>query len=486
MDTQDQSQSGRSLLSELLEAPGLNSEKPTDRRAFTELLEGILKQQTRTTAKIAIEKVDDLIVALDQKLSDQVNELMASAPVKALETTWRGAKYLVDAVDFRENIRLELVNASKQDLQEDFDNAPEVVESGLYRTLYREALGVYGGKPYGVVCSTHDFGPGSEDVSLLKSCAAVAAMSHVPLLSNASAAMFGKDSFQDIPDLKDMQSHFEDPRYATWNDFRLSEDARYVGLCVPRFLLRAPYGSRESELSVKGFDFGEDVIDQHERYLWAPASLALTANIASSFAKYRWCPNIIGPQAGGAVDGLPLHQYDQDGETKTVNPCEAPIEMRKEFEFSQQGFIPLVHKQGTTRAVFFSANSTQKPKVFPKTEEGLNAQRNFMLGTRLPYMFVITRLSHYIKAIVTEKIGKNMESADLERELKDWLRQYVADMDNPHPDIRAKRPLRQASVTVEEVPGQVGWYRCDLKLRPHFKFEGASFELSLVGKIDKK
>jgi type VI secretion system protein ImpC len=297
--------------------------------------------------------------------------------------------------------------------------------------------------------------------------------------------MFGQQSFADIPKIRDMQSHFEDPRYATWNDFRGTEDARYVGLCVPRFLVRAPYGSRESELSVKDFNFSEDVIDQHDRYVWVPASLALTANIASSFAKYRWCPNIIGPQAGGAVDGLPLHQYEQDGELKTVNPCEAPIEMRKEYEFSQQGFIPLVHKQGSTRGVFFSANSAQRPKVFPKTPEGLAAQRNFMLGTRLPYMFVVTRLSHYIKAIVTEKIGKNMEAADLQRELSDWLRQYVTDMDNPHPDIRAQRPLRQAKVIVEEVPGQVGWYRCDLKLRPHFKFEGASFELSLVGKIDK-
>lgn len=475
---------GATLLYELLEVGRLDTEHATT-AGFSQLLTSLLSEPD-ATQRVAKEKVDLLIADIDRRLTAQVNEIMAEPSVKSLETSWRSIKYLVDSIDFREKIRLELLNASKEDLLDDFRNATETVETGLYSTVYKNAIGVYGGKPYGVICSTYDFGPGAEDIELLRSCSAVAAMSHAPFLTNTTPGMFGKNSFQEIPQLRDMESIFEHPRYAQWHSFRESEDARYVGVCLPRFLLRAPYGARESELSVKDFDFSEDVIDQHERYLWGPASVALTSRIADAFARYRWCPNIIGPQAGGAIENLPLHQYRQDGEFKTKDPCEAPIEYRKEYEFAEQGFIPLVPKQGTNAAVFFSANSAQKPKVFPATPEGLEAQRNFMLGTRLPYMFVITRLSHYLKAIVAEKIGKNIERKDLQKELNDWIRQYISAMEDPHPDIRAKRPLKGAEIEVEDVPGQVGWYRCNIKVRPHMKFEGASFELSLVGRLDNE
>jgi type VI secretion system protein ImpC len=255
---------------------------------------------------------------------------------------------------------------------------------------------------------------------------------------------------------------------------------------MPRFMLRAPYGSRESEIRVREFDFSEDVIDHHERYLWGPASLTLAAKIADSFAKYRWCPNIIGPLGGGAVYNLPLHQYHQGGELRTKNPCEAAIEDRKEFEFAEQGFCALIPRKDSNNAAFFSANSVQRPKVFQRTDEGLAAQRNFMLGTRLPYMFVTTRLAHYLKVLQREQIGTWKSQSDLERELNTWIRQYVSNMPDPPPEVRSRKPLREARVLVEEVPGQVGWYRCNLRVVPHLKYEGAAFELSLVGKLDKE
>jgi type VI secretion system protein ImpC len=298
--------------------------------------------------------------------------------------------------------------------------------------------------------------------------------------------MFGKTSFTEIPQLKDLQSIFEGPRYARWDAFRDSENSRYVGMCMPRFMLRAPYGKGESELRVRAFDFSEDVIDQHENYVWGAASLTLTARIADSFAKHRWCPNIIGPLGGGAVHDLPLHQYHQGGELKTKNPCEAPIEDRKEFEFAEQGFISLIPRKDSNNAAFFSANSVQRPKTFPKTPEGEAAQVNFTLGTRLPYMFVVTRLAHYLKVLQREQIGTWKSRSDLERELNDWIRQYVSDMPDPPASTRSRKPMRKASIVVEEVPGQVGWYRCNLKVTPHIKYEGASFELSLVGKLDKE
>ena len=478
---------GGSLLAELLDEGKLSLDSKASRQGLGDLLSSLLREpETSTNKKVAGDRIDALIKDIDRRLTAQVNAIMHAPAVKALETAWRGAKYLVDEIEFRENVRLELMNATKDDLLADFRDAPEVTHTGLYRTVYKEALGVFGGKPYGVMCSTFDFGPGAEDIELLRGCAQVGAIAHVPFLANVGASMFGKESFAEIPQLKDLAAMFEHPRYQAWNAFRDSEDARYVGLCMPRFMLRAPYGSRESELKVRDFDFNEEVIGKHDNYLWGPASIALTAKIAASFAEYRWCPNIIGPLGGGAVHNLPLHQYEQGGELITKNPCEAAIEDRKEFEFAEQGFVALIPRKDSNNAAFFSANSVQRPKVFQRTEKGQAAQRNYMLGTRLPYMFVVTRLAHYLKVLQREQIGTWKDQSRLQRELNEWIRQYVSNMPDPPPDVRSRKPLKEAEVTVEEVPGQVGWYRCNLRIVPHLKYEGASFELSLVGKLDKE
>ena len=479
------SEATTTLLTELLDEARLDPAAEAHQSGLSRLLAELLAAPD-ATPRVASDKIDALIEGIDRRLAAQTNALLHAPAVQALESAWRGVKYLVDAIDFRENIQLELVHAQKHELLADFRDAPELTHSALYGRVYRDAIGVFGGKPYGVICSTFDFGPGAEDVELLRNVAAVSAMAHVPFLGNASPGMFGRRSFQELGQLKDLQALFEEPRYARWNALRDSEDARYLGLCLPRFLLRAPYGHRESELKVREFDFSEDVVDRHDHYLWAPASLALTARIAESFARYRWCPNIIGPLGGGSVFNLPLHQYPQGGELKTKNPCEAAIEDRKEFEFAEQGFISLIPRKGSDNAAFFSANSIQRPKTFQRTAEGQAAQRNHMLGTRLPYMFVATRLAHYLKVLQREQIGTWKSQADLERELSTWLRQYVANMPDPPPEVRSRKPLREAAVTVEEVPGQVGWYRCHLRVIPHLKYEGASFELSLVGKLDKE
>ena len=427
-----------------------------------------------------------LIADLDRRLSAQVNLLLHHPAVQHLESAWRGLKHLVDQVDFRENIRLEVVQTTKHELHQDLEDAPELTQSGLYKHLYSRAFGVLGGKPYGVVCATFDVSAGAEDLSLLQRCAAVSAMAHVPFLTNASPRMFGLASFADLSRIKDLEAAFEGPQYAKWSSFRDHEDARYVGLCAPRFLLRAPYGRRDSELTVRAFDFSEDVVDHHDRYLWGPASIALTARVAESFARYRWCPNIIGPQGGGSVHGLPLHQYEQGGEQKTRLPCETAITDRQELQLANLGFISLVLRQDSDNAAFFSASSAQRPPSFTRTPEGLAAQQSAQLGARLPYMFVITRLAHYLKVLQREQIGTWKGRADLERELTRWIRQYVADMPDPSPETRSRKPLRRARILVEDVEDQVGWYRCSLQIEPFIQFEGVSFTLSLVGKLDKQ
>jgi len=479
-------EAGGSLLEEILSETKL---KPTDdgydvgKRGVQAFITEMLAP-TRSQEKVDKSIVDAMIAEIDLRLSAQVNEILHNAAFQKLESAWRGLKFAIDRVDFRENIRVEMLNCSKDDLMADFEDAPEVPKSGLYRTVYSNEYGVFGGKPIGLMVANYDFGAGPQDIALLQKCASVAAMSHAPFIANTSPEMFGEQSFLTLPGLKDLKSLFEGPQYARWHSFRESEDARYVGLCMPRFLLRLPYG--EKTVPVKAFNFNEDVIGNHDRYLWGHASAAFATRVADSFAKYRWCPNIIGPQAGGSVENLPLHQYQAMGEVQTKIPTEILLTERREYELSEEGFIGLTFRKDADNACFFSANSVQKPKFFGQSAEGKAAETNYRLGTQLPYMFIMTRLSHYLKVLQREQIGSWKERVDLERELNTWIGQYVADMDDPAPGVRSRRPLRKAQIKVEDVEGQPGWYRCSLIVRPHFKYMGASFTLSLVGKLDKE
>ncbi len=283
--------------------------------------------------------------------------------------------------------------------------------------------------------------------------------------------------------LKDVKSIFESPKYTKWRSLRESEDARYLGLAAPRFLLRVPYDPTENP--IKSFVYHENVSQAHEHYLWGNTAFAFATRLTDSFAKYRWCPNIIGPQSGGAVEDLPVHVYESMGALQTKIPTEVLITDRKEFELAEEGFIGLTMRKGSDNAAFFSANSIQKPKVFPNTKEGKEAETNYKLGTQLPYMMIINRLAHYIKVLQREQIGSWKERQDLERELNTWLKQYVADQENPPADVRSRRPLRAAKIEVTDVEGNPGWYQVSLSVRPHFKYMGANFELSLVGRLDQ-
>jgi type VI secretion system protein ImpC len=424
-----------------------------------------------------------MIADIDKRLSKQVDEILHAPAFQQLESAWSGLKFVVDRVDFRENVKVEVLNCSKESLMEDFEDAPEVTKSGLYKLGYTAEFGQFGGKPYGAIFSNYEFGPGPQDLALLQNCAAVAAMSHAPFFGAAGPKFFGGSDYLGIPNLKDLKSIFEGPQYAKWQSFRESDDARNVGLLMPRFSLRLPYGN--DTVPAKTFQYEEQVIGEHDKYLWGNATFAFATRIADSFAKFRWCPNIIGPQSGGTVEGLQLHQYDAMGETQTKIPTEIMISERREYELSEEGFIALTYRKDSDNACFFSANSVQKAKYFGQSPEGKDAELNFRLGTQLPYLFVTNRIAHYLKVMQREQIGSWKERKDLESELNKWINQYVADMDSVTPAVRGRRPLRQAKITVEDVPGNAGWYKVDMKVRPHFKYMGAFFTLSLVGKLDK-
>jgi type VI secretion system protein ImpC len=298
-----------------------------------------------------------------------------------------------------------------------------------------------------------------------------------------SPSFFGVNDYTELPNLKDLRSIFEGPQYIKWRALRESEDARYLGLTAPRFLLRPPYDPEENP--VKAFEYREDVSASHEHYCWGNTAFALATRMTDSFAKYRWAPNIIGPASGGAVEDLPVHLYEAFGQLEQKIPTEVLVSDRKEFELAEEGFIALTMRKGSDNAAFFSANSVQKPKFFGISKEGKEAETNYKLGIQLPYMFVINRLAHYLKVLQREQIGSWKERTDLERELNTWIRQYVADQENPPAEVRSRRPLRAAQITVADVEGDPGWYKVQLMVRPHFKYMGANFELSLVGKLDQ-
>ncbi|ROV59767.1 type VI secretion system contractile sheath large subunit [Vibrio ponticus] len=427
--------------------------------------------------------VDQMLVELDKKVSAQMDEILHNEELQKMESSWRSLKLFVDRTDFRENNKVELLNVTREELLEDFEYSPEMSQSGLYKHVYSAGYGQFGGEPVGAIVGNFAFTPSSQDMKLLKFMGSLGAMAHAPFISSVAPEFFGVDSFEDLPNIKDLKSTFESPKYAKWRALRESEDARYIGLTAPRFLLRVPYSPTDNP--VKSFNYNENVSSNHDHYLWGNTAFAFATRLTDSFAKYRWCPNIIGPQSGGAVDDLPVHVYESLGALQNKIPTEVLITDRKEFELADEGFIALTMRKGSDNAAFFSANSIQKPKVFPNTKEGKQAEVNYKLGTQIPYMMIINRLAHYLKVLQREQIGSWKERQDLERELNTWIKQFVADQENPPADVRSRRPLRSARVEVADVEGNPGWYQVSLAVRPHFKYMGANFELSLVGRLDQ-
>jgi type VI secretion system protein ImpC len=475
-----------SLLDQIMEQTRL---EPTQegyavaRQGVAEFISEMLRSTDRESP-VNKRLVDQMVAELDHKIGQQMDAILHHPDVQQLESAWRGLSLLVDRTDFRENIKIEFIHITKDELLDDFEASADVTQSGFYKHVYSSGYGQFGGEPIAAVIGNYYFGPSTPDMKLLNYVASVGAMAHAPFIAAAAPQFFGVEGFQELPNLKEVKDIFDGPRYAKWRALRESEDSRYLGLAMPRFLLRQPYDPLDNP--ARTFQYTERVQASHENYLWGNAAYLMATRITDSFAKYRWCPNIIGPQSGGAVEDLPVHLYEALGQVQAKIPTEVLVTDRREFELAEEGFIPLTMRKDSDNAAFFSANSVQKPKAFPKTKEGQQAQTNYRLGTQLPYMFIINRLAHYIKVLQREQIGSWKERQDLERELNSWLKQYVADQENPPSDVRSRRPLRAAKVEVSDVAGDAGWYQVSMAVRPHFKYMGANFELSLVGRLDKE
>lgn len=453
------------------------------KRGVAEFISAIVKSDNAED-KINKFALDEMIAHIDTLLSQQMDAILHHKDFQKLESTWRGLRFLVERTDFNENIKINLFDATKEEILEDFENNLDITQSTIYKNIYSAEYGQFGGEPVGAIIGDYQLSHTNADMTFLNKMASVAAMSHAPFLSACAPQFFMLDNYAELANIKDLNSLLESPVYTRWRAFRENEDSKYAGLMVTRFLTRSPYDSKDNP--IKSFDYTENVHTSHEHLLWGNSVYAFATRLTESFANYRWCGSIIGPKSGGSVKDLPTYLFESFGTMQSKIPTEVLITDRREFELAEAGFIALTLRRDSNNATFFSANSALKPKVFPNTPEGKEAETNYRLGTQLPYIFLISRLAHYLKVLQREEIGSWKERNDIENGLNEWVRQYVSDQENPPSEVRSRRPFRGAKVVVENIPGESGWYKVALSVRPHFKYMGGNFELSLVGKLDKE
>jgi type VI secretion system protein ImpC len=438
---------------------------------------------TRNNARIErIDKtlLDQYIAQIDQTIGKQLDVILHHPVFQELESAWRGLHSLVERCDFRCNTKVEVLDCSKEDLLEDFEEAPEIIQTGLYRHVYVSEYDTPGGQPFSNIVANYEFDNSAQDITLLREASKVSASAHCPFLASVGANFFGKSSVEEITKINDLTNYMEKAEYTRWRSFRETEDSRYVGLLTPRFLLRLPYG--QDTTPVRTFNYEEDVsAGDHGNYLFGNPVFAFAGNIAQSFTKHGWAVNIRGPEAGGKVSNLPVHLQDAGKGMQIKMPTEMLISETRELELSNLGFIPLSYYKNSDFACFFSANSVQKPNEYADTA----ANANSMINSRLPYIFLVSRLAHYLKVLQRENIGSSKSRQKLENELNNWLQTLVTKMKDPEPELIATHPLRDGQVTVREIPENPGYYSVDLFVRPHFQIEGVDVQLKLVAQMPR-
>jgi type VI secretion system protein ImpC len=450
-------------------------------RAVLTLAEQALSQ-TRLIGSDVQKSIEAIIAELDRKLTEQVNLILHHPDFQKLEGSWRGLHYLINNTETDEMLKIRFMNISKADLGKTLRRYKGAAwdQSPLFKKIYDEEYGVFGGEPFGCMVGDYSFDNSPQDVELLGEMAKVSAAAHSPFIAGASPTVMQMDSWQELANPRDLTKIFSTPDYAGWRSLRESEDSRYIGLAMPRYLSRLPYGAKTSP--VEEFDFEEETgAADHSKYTWSNAAYAMAVNINRSFKLYGWCSRIRGIEAGGAVEGLPTHTFPtDDGGVDMKCPTEIAISDRREAELAKNGFMPLVHRKNSDFAAFIGAQSLQKPFEYDDPDATANAN----LAARLPYLFACCRFAHYLKCIVRDKIGSFKERDDMQRWLQDWIMNYV-DGDPAHSaeTTKARKPLAAAEVVVQEVEGNPGYYTSKFSLRPHFQLEGLTVSLSLVSKL---
>lgn len=436
-----------------------------------------------TMADDAYKNIAAIIAEIDMKLSEQINLILHHTEFQRLESAWRGLHYLVYNTETDEKLKLRFMDISKNDLRRSMKRYKGIAwdQSPLFKQIYEEEYGQLGGEPYGCLVADYHFDHSAPDVDLLSSIGKVAASAHMPFITGAAPSVMQMDSWQELANPRDLTKIFtQNLEYSAWNSLRQSEDSRYIGLAMPRFLARLPYGIESNPVDNFNFEETTDGAD-HSKYLWSNAAYAMAVNINRSFKHYGWCTMIRGVESGGVVENLPCHTFPtDDGGVDMKCPTEIAISDRREAELAKNGFIPLVHRKNTDYAAFIGAQSLQKPSEYYDSDATANAN----LSARLPYLFACSRFAHYLKCIVRDKIGSFKEREDMQHWLNNWVMNYVdGDPANSSQETKARRPLAAAEVVVEDVEGNPGYYQAKFFLRPHFQLEGLTVSLRLVTKL---
>jgi type VI secretion system protein ImpC len=430
----------------------------------------------------AVNSINAIVAEIDRKLAEQINLIMHNPQFQALEGSWRGLHYLVNNTETDEMLKIKVFNISKKDLGKTLKKYKGTAwdQSPIFKKVYELEYGQLGGEPYGCLVGDYYFDHSAPDVELLSGMAQIAAASHAPFIAAASPTTMQMDSWGELANPRDLTKIFQTPEYAAWRSMRESDDSKYVGLAMPRFLSRMPYGAKTNP--VEEFEYEEDTSGaDSSKYTWCNAAYAMAVNINRAFKLYGWCSRIRGVESGGAVEGLPVHTFpSDDGGVDMKCPTEIAISDRREAELAKNGFMPLIHRKNSDVAAFIGAQSLNKPAEYDDPDATANAN----LAARLPYMFACCRFAHYLKCIVRDKIGSFKERADMERWLSNWILNYVdGDPANSSEETKARKPLAAAEVVVEEVEGNPGYYTSKFFLRPHYQLEGLTVSLRLVSKL---
>ncbi len=438
--------------------------------------------QTQLISNDAMKSVEAIIAELDLKLTEQINLIMHHADFQALEGTWRGLHYLVNNTETDEMLKIRFMDVKKESLGKTLKKFKGTVwdQSPIFKQVYEQEYGQFGGEPFGCLMGDYYFDHSPADVELLGEMSKISAAAHVPFIAGASPGSMQMESWQELSNPRDLTKIFTTPEYASWRSLRESEDARYLGLAMPRFLARLPYGAKT--VPVDEFDFEEDTgAADHSKYNWSNAAYAMAVNINRSFKFYNWCSRIRGIESGGSVEGLPTHTFPtDDGGVDMKCPTEIAISDRREAELAKNGFMPLLHRKNSDFAAFIGAQSLQKPFEYDDPDATANAN----LSARLPYLFACCRFAHYLKCIVRDKVGSFKERADMQAWLQKWIMNYVdGDPTHSSESTKAQKPLAGAEVIVEEVEGSPGYYTSKFYLRPHYQLEGLTVSLRLVSKL---
>jgi type VI secretion system protein ImpC len=429
--------------------------------------------------KDTVAMINDRISQIDKLISAQLNEVLHHPDLQKLEASWRGLHMLVQNTETSTRLKLRLLNVTQKELQNDLEKAVEFDQSALFKKIYEEEYGTFGGHPFSLLVGDYTFGRHPQDIGLLEKLSNVAAAAHAPFIAAASPRLFDMNSFTELAVPRDLSKVFESQELIKWRSFRESEDSRYVSLVLPHFLLRLPYGPDTSP--VEGINYVEDTNGtDHSKYLWGNAAWALSQRITEAFAKYGWCAAIRGAEGGGAVEGLPAHTFrTSSGDLSLKCPTEVAITDRREKELNDLGFIALCHKKNSDIAVFFGGQTTNKSKVYNTNEANANAR----ISAMLPYVLAASRFAHYLKVIMRDKVGSFMTRDNVQTYLNNWIADYVLINDNAPQEIKAQYPLREARVDVTEVAGKPGAYRATVFLRPHFQLEELTASIRLVATL---